>query len=268
MKNYICKTCGVQYESSAIPPERCIICEDERQYVGYSGQKWTTLTEIQAAHKNAFEEMEPGITSIITRPGFAIGQRAFLVQTNEGNVLWDCITLLDDETINEINKRGGISAIAISHPHYYSTIIEWSKAFGNAPIYIHKSDSEWVVRKNGSVKFWEGETFQIKKDATLIRCGGHFDGGAVMHWSEGADGKGVLFSGDIIQVVPDRRFVSFMYSYPNLIPLNEKSVNHIINSVDSFKFDRIYGAFQHRHILSNAKEAIKKSAERYINAIR
>ena len=123
MTHYICATCGVQYESSEIPPEKCIICEDERQYVGYSGQKWTTLQQIQAGHKNTFEEMEPGITSIITRPGFSIGQRAFLVQTSEGNILWDCITLLDDKTISEIKKRGGISAIAISHPHYYSTII-------------------------------------------------------------------------------------------------------------------------------------------------
>ena len=182
--------------------------------------------------------------------------------------MWDCITLLDEETISKINKLGGVSAIAISHPHYYSTIIEWSKAFGNVPVYIHKSDSEWVVRKNNSIKFWEGESFQLKKNSTLIRCGGHFDGGAVMYWDESTDGKGVLFSGDVIQVVPDRSFVSFMYSYPNLIPLNEEEINHIVKAVEPFEFESIYGAFQHRHILSNAKQAIKKSAERYINSIR
>jgi hypothetical protein len=42
----------------------------------------------------------------------------------------------------------------------------------------------------------------------------------MLHVPQVADGAGALFSGDIIQVVPDRRWVSFMYSYPNLIPLS------------------------------------------------
>ena len=41
----------------------------------------------------------------------------------------------------------------------------------------------------------------------------------MLHWPAGANGKGALLTGDIIQVVQDRRYVSFMRSYPNLIPL-------------------------------------------------
>ena len=46
----------------------------------------------------------------------------------------------------------------------------------------------------------------------------------MLHWAGGADGRGALLSGDIVQVVPDRRYVSFMYSYPNLIPLPAAAV--------------------------------------------
>lgn len=71
---------------------------------------------------NTLKEYEPGLTGIGTEPSFAIGERALLVQTDEGNILWDCITFLDDETIAEIQQRGGLQAIAISHPHFYTTV--------------------------------------------------------------------------------------------------------------------------------------------------
>ena len=31
---------------------------------------------------------------------FAIGQRAMLLQTESGNILWDMISLLDDDTVD------------------------------------------------------------------------------------------------------------------------------------------------------------------------
>src|SRR6266849_11193792 len=49
----------------------------------------------------------------------------------------------------------------------------------------------------------------------LVHCGGHFEGGTVLHWPGGANGKGALLTGDLITVVQDRRYVSFMRSYPN-----------------------------------------------------
>jgi hypothetical protein len=59
-----------------------------------------------------------------------------------------------------------------------------------------------------------------------------------------------------------------MYSYPNQIPLNKKKIDRIVNSVEPYAFDRIYGAFQNREILLNAKQAVKKSARRYLKAIK
>jgi len=122
MDNYICATCGTQQAPSAQPPAHCAICEDERQYIGWQGQRWTTLAAVSQDHHNRIQLEEPDLTGIGTEPAFAIGQRALLVQTPAGNVLWDCITLLDAATIDAVRALGGIRAIAISHPHYYASM--------------------------------------------------------------------------------------------------------------------------------------------------
>lgn len=266
MEPYICVTCGTQYPATAQPPAHCPICEDERQYIGHNGQQWTTLDALRQTHKNCLRTHEPQLTGIGTDPRFAIGQRALLVQTPAGNLLWDCITLLDEETIAQVKALGGIRAIAISHPHYYATMVAWSHVF-DAPIYLHEAECPWVMRPDPAIQFWTGETKTLWAEMTLIRCGGHFTGGQVLHWPAGADGKGVLLTGDIIQVVSDRRWVSFMYSYPNLIPLSAAKVQHIVDAVQPYAFDRIYGAWWDNIVQKGAKEAVAQSAARYIKML-
>jgi hypothetical protein len=266
MENYICVTCGTQFPAAEQPSSRCPICEDERQYIGHNGQQWTTLTALRQSHKNSIRLHEANLTGIGSDPRFAIAQRALLVQTPEGNLLWDCITLLDDETIAQVQALGGIRAIAISHPHYYSSMIEWSHAF-NVPIYLHEAEEAWVMRPDPAVEFWRGETKELWAGMTLIRCGGHFTGGQVLHWPAGANGKGALLTGDIIQVVADRRWVSFMYSYPNLIPLSAAKVTHIVDAVAPYAFDRIYGAWWETIVQEGAKDAVTNSAVRYIHML-
>jgi glyoxylase-like metal-dependent hydrolase (beta-lactamase superfamily II) len=180
------------------------------------------------------------------------------------SVLWDCVTLIDDATVSAIREFGGVSAIAISHPHYYSTMVEWSRALGGIPVLIHEADRAWVMRSGACVTFWAGETKEIGSQLTLIRCGGHFDGGQVMHSAAG----NALFTGDVIQVCPDRRWVSFMRSYPNYIPLPESSVRAIAGAVEPFEFDRLYGAWPKHEIVTGAKEAVRRSAERYVRALK
>lgn len=262
----ICETCGTQFVETTDPPAQCPICEDERQYVGWNGQRWTTLDALRREHRNVIAVEEPGLCSIVTVPKFAIGQRAFLVQTPAGNVLWDCLTLLDDDTVAAVRALGGIAAIAISHPHYYSCMVEWSRAF-DAPVYLHAADRQWVMRPDPAIVFWEGATHVVVPGVTLVHCGGHFAGGAVLHWADGADGWGVLLSGDIIQVVADRRYVTFMYSYPNLIPLPASAVRGIAAAVEPFAYDRLYNAFGGGMVSPDAKGAVARSATRYIAAI-
>jgi hypothetical protein len=269
MENFICVQCGTQFSETAKPPLYCPICEDERQFVRHTGQEWTTLNRLTTDHGNHFEEEAPRLLGIGTEPEFAIGQRALLVQSSAGNLLWDCITLLDNRTIAEVNARGGIRAIAISHPHYYTTMIEWAERF-DAQIFLHTGDREWVMRKSPRIQFWEGITLPLWDNLTLINCGGHFEGGTVLHWpasSRGRGSKGALLTGDIIQVAQDRRYVSFMRSYPNLIPLGATAINHILKTIEPFPFDQIYGAWWKANVLSNAKGAVQKSARRYLRWI-
>jgi hypothetical protein len=262
---YICRTCGVQYAPSDAPPEHCPICEDERQYVGWNGQQWTTLDELRGeGRRNVLEELEPGLLQLATRPPIAIGQRALIAQTSGGNVMWDCVSLVDDASVDELRSRGGLQAIAISHPHFYASMGGWSEAFGDCPIYIHTADAEWVQLKSPGLRLWEGETLEILPSVTLINTGGHFRGSAALHWSEGAGGRGLLLVGDSLTVVMDRRYLGFMYSYPNLIPLPGDAVRRIAASVRPFAFERIYGAWDGRTVSSAGKDAVERSAERYL----
>jgi len=266
MPAFICTTCGTQYPISDEPAPGCTICQEERQYVNPLGQNWTTLAVMRRTHFNAFRRHEPGLTGIGTVPGFAIAQRALLLRTGSGNVLWDCISFIDDATMEIVRALGGISAIAISHPHYYSSMIEWSYAFDGAPIFLHAADRRWVVRPDPVVSFWEGETREVTPGVTLIRCGGHFAGGTVLHWAEGSGGKGALLSGDIVQVGPDKK-VSFMRSYPDLIPLDASTVQHIADILEPWPFDPIYGAWWDRIIVTGGKQALAYSVRRYIDAV-
>ena len=266
MPNFICITCGTQFAETDAPPEHCLICEDERQYVNPDGQRWTTLEDLRKDHYNRIETLEPNLTGVGTEPQFAIGQRALLVQTDEGNLLWDCVSLLNEATVEALNELGGVQGVAISHPHFYSAAIEYARTF-RAPVHLHAADRGWVMRPGEEIEFWEGEQKDLFGGLTLLRLGGHFAGGAVLHWTQGAEGRGALLTGDIVQVVPDRRFVSFMYSYPNPIPLPAEEVRRIAQSVQPFAFDRIYGAWWNTVVWEGAKDAVQRSAERYIRAI-
>ncbi len=263
---FICVTCGAQYPPAAAPPDACAICADERQYVGHDGQRWTTLTELRAEHRADIREEEPGLTGIGSTPAFAIGQRALLVETADGNLLWDCLAPFDEEVVAAVRGRGGIEAIAISHPHYYTTMAEWSRAF-DAPIHLHAADREWVTRPDDSIRFWDGERLELPGGLTLLRLGGHFAGGTVLHWPAGAAGKGALLSGDIVQVVADRRWVTFMRSYPNLIPLPAAKVEAMTAALEPYDFDRLYGAWFGRVVDTDAHAAVRRSAVRYVGAV-
>jgi glyoxylase-like metal-dependent hydrolase (beta-lactamase superfamily II) len=259
---WVCCACGTQYPPSEEPPAECPICEDPRQYVPHdAGQRWVAWNEFLSGHKAVVRE-DNDILGIGCEPSFAIGQRALLVKSAAGNVLWDCITYLDDELAESVSGEGGIAAIAISHPHYYSAMVEWARAFG-CPIHLHRADERHVVRPDPMIHFWDGETHELGSGVTLIRCGGHFEGGQVLHWRDG----GALLSGDIVMVIPDRRYVSFMYSYPNLIPLPPSKVRHIADALAPFAFDRIYGAWWDRVVAAGGSEAVRRSADRYVRAV-
>ncbi|HVY21662.1 MAG TPA: MBL fold metallo-hydrolase [Bauldia sp.] len=267
MTRFICRQCGTQYADTEAPPPSCLICTDDRQYVRWTGQDWLTLADLQKSHTHKFTSEGEGVTGIAMEPNFAINQRPLLLESKAGNVLWECHTLLTDATIAEVNRRGGLSAIAISHPHYYSTMLEWSDAFGGVPIYIHANDRHWVMRRGPQIVHWTGATLRMNGEMTLVLCGGHFPGGQVLHWDAGEGGKGALFTGDIMMVAQTRRHVTFMHSFPNYMPLNASAVRGIASAVEPYAYDAVYGAWTGLNIKGGGKQAVAVSVERYIHAI-
>ena len=267
MHGFICTACGTQHPPSAGAPPHCTICDEERQFVPPRGQTWTTPDALAGGHFNAWRQHEPGLIGIGTQPSFAIGQRALLLSTPEGNILWDCISMLDAATIALIKGLGGLKAIAISHPHFYTTMVDWSRAFGGIPVHLHANDQRWIMRPDPAIDLWSGDTLELAPGITLIRGGGHFPGGTMLHWAAGAGGRGALLSSDIATVTTDRKYLSFMRSYPNLIPLSARQVTAIGAAVEPFAFETIYGHFFDRVIPSRAKPTLQASIERYVDAI-
>ena len=201
-----------------------------------------------------------------TFPSFAIGQRALLLRTLGGNILWDCISFLNDATVTIIAALGGLQAIACSHPHFIASAVEWSHAFNGVPVHVHARDRKYIPRLDAVINVWEADRLGLAEGMTLIRCGGHFPGSAVLHWAQGAGGQGVILSGDTLQVRPDKG-LTFMRSYPNLIPLTAATVQALAETLAGVPYDTIYGGWWDRVIAANAKQVMADSVAQYIRAV-
>jgi hypothetical protein len=259
----ICETCGTQYPDT---PSHCPVCEDERQYVGANGQTWTTHEALKATHTLRLED-EAGVLGIGLAPDFAINQRALYLPTDAGNILWECLSLVTDEAVEAQQARGGVDLIAISHPHFYSSMLAWSEALGNVPILLHEADRDWVRRPSPNIRFWHGDTHRLSGGVTLIRTGGHFPGSTALHWKDGPRAGGALFSGDTPQVASDRRHVGFMYSYPNYMPMRPDAVRDMQARLAGYAFEDVYGYTWGRNIIGGGRAAVDASFERYLSAI-
>lgn len=256
----ICATCAVEHDEPA--PEVCPICADERQYVRENGQKWLTLDGLMRdGQQTLLEENEAGLIGIMTEPKVGIGQTAQLVVTDEGSLLWDPVGYVDDSAVKAVLERGPVVAIAASHPHMFGVQIEWSHRLGGVPVLVADADRRWLGRSDPMIEYWSGSR-TIAKGLTLHQTGGHFPGSAVAEWAAGADGRGVLLTGDSVFPNPDRHSVAFMRSYPNHLPLSGAVALRIAAQLGELTFDRIYGNFNN-FISSGAKAILQDSAQRH-----
>ena len=264
---WTCRTCGVEQGRRAEPPERCAICEDERQYLPPGGQAWITLEDLTDGRRHlVVDQVEDGLWGLSVEPQVGIGQTALLARTSAGNLLWDVPGYLDADAVEQVSALGGVAAIVASHPHMYGLQLEWSAAFADAPVWVSAKDAGWLARRGPAIRTWE-ESFDVLPGIVLSQPGGHFPGSAVAHWSQTTDGAGVLLSGDTIAATPDQGWVSFMRSYPNKIPLSAAVVARIATAVADCPFERLYDNFAGT-VERGADVAVQRSAQRYIGWVR
>lgn len=297
----ICVTCGTQFDAPYTnPPKSCKICDDPRQFVPASGQAWSCLTKLKAqGFKNSWtqDKVNPKVFFIQSVPealpdglagvnlGLAsgvgaalkigIGQRAIFMETEHGNVLWDLVPFIDDKFVKEVEEKGGLKAIVISHPHFYNTHLDWAKAF-NCPVYLASDEQEWLCRTDdaGARKFIEGPvgaSQEIIPGVSAIKCGGHFPGSLVLNWASAK----ILTLADTIMTVPSglsfhesrqpgTNTYSFMWSYPNMIPLEPAALKGIWDAVQPFEFETTYGGFPGQDVRrKDAKKLVLESAQNW-----
>jgi glyoxylase-like metal-dependent hydrolase (beta-lactamase superfamily II) len=259
-------TCGTQYPPRAGARSACPICLDERQYVGWSGQRWIDSAELASTSEIRFEDCS-GVMTMFLEPSFAISQRAFLIPQDGGLLMWECLSAVTGAALERIAGMGGVKAIAISHPHFYASMNQWSAAMGGVPIYLHEADREWVQFETAAVRFWSGDRLALSDNLELVHLPGHFEGGAGLWWKDGPRPGGSLFPGDAIQVAMDRRFATFMYSYPNAIPLGRGALARLEAHAKRLRFEDVYGFSRGRQIIGDAKAKVDASFARYRAAL-
>lgn len=258
----ICTACGTQYPPGA-SPDICTICNDDRQYIPEAGQSWTSHEELLNTNSVRIRALNDRVYELEITPQFAIGQRALLILAPQGNILWDCIALLDKATAAFIQSKGGLKAIAFSHPHYYSNMNDWAETF-NCPVYIHQSDEQWIMHKGEHISCWSGEEKLLWDGMRIINIGGHFPGSCILHVPF-LSPEGAVFCGDTMYLSPNKKHLAVMYSYPNRVPLSLHEITRIKNRLEAIPFDTLYGFYSYQNLTEDVKQILKASMERYLS---
>ncbi|MEO7025591.1 MAG: hydrolase [Leifsonia sp.] len=258
MVDWLCATCAVEYPPGDEHPLGCPVCEDERQYVPLDGQRWTSLQELErAGERVVVAELERDLYALRSEPKVGIGQQTMLLRTDSGNLLWDPTGYVDEAVAQAVRELGGVAVIATSHPHMMGAQTSWSRMLGDPPVLVNEADRAWVQREDGCIRTWSGER-EVLPGVTLRTIGGHFPGSAIVHWN-----RGVVLAGDTVFPGPSGRWVTFMRSYPNDIPLSRAVVRKVADRVCERPFDRLYGNLGNS-VLEDARGAVLRSAARYI----
>jgi glyoxylase-like metal-dependent hydrolase (beta-lactamase superfamily II) len=259
-KQIICSTCGSYYPEDNLP-ELCPICTDERQYIPITGQSWTKTNDLHLKHSVKLNRLKDRLYEMEINPKFAIGQRALFILSEKGNVLWDCIPLLDELTVEFIKSKGGLKAIVFSHPHFYSNMNDWAETF-DCPVYIHQYDKEHVMVKGKHIQFWQGDEMVLWDGMKIILIGGHFAGSSILHVPFLSQ-KGTIICGDTLFLSPSKKHFSIVYSSPNRMPLPLDEMRRLKKRFDNIPFDAFYGYIGIQNLTENVKEILDISMNRY-----
>ncbi|WP_229672231.1 hydrolase [Citricoccus zhacaiensis] len=279
----LCATCGVEQADTAADsltdaltdalPAVCAICADDRQWVPADGQRWTTVGELRASGASTeVTELEPNLWAVRVSAGVGIGQHAKILVTGAGNLMVDVPAYIDRAAVDAVMGLGGLAGIIASHPHMYGAQSAWAEACGGTdgpvPVYISEPDAGWLARRPANTIVWSdsltplpGQSGLPGSPVTASQPGGHFPGSVVVHFT-GQDGAGVLLAGDTVGVARDRKWATFMRSFPNYLPLSGAVARRIAGHLDRYEYERLYDNFS-GVISSEASAVVHRSARRH-----
>ena len=174
-------------------PGVCVVRADERQWLPPGGQRWTTLADLAAAgHAFDVREVEPGLTGIGADPPVAIGQRSLLVATPGATSLGP--VGVHRRRRGDRGPGGGRAELRHRQP---PALLRRDRPVGGAfgaEILVLADDAGLAASRTRRLGPDLGRTPDVLPGVTLIQCGGHFPGSAVLHWADGADGRGALLT--------------------------------------------------------------------------
>ncbi|TXT07490.1 hypothetical protein VHUM_03210 [Vanrija humicola] len=276
----VCATCATQYPA---PRRDCTHAKlsgstDHPQARGATTSSATSRT--RASRSSRPSRSSPSLRRVSISPACVKLTPAFLLETFEGSFIWDCSAVLTPPLIAHLTHlRRPLKAMAISHPHFFSTSLTWARALG-VPLYINALDKEWYQRRESAgadeVVFWSG-TQRLSSTLTLIECGGHFPGSCVLHWDRAAEpltsdadarapDTGLLLVADTVMVQPTQKGITFMWSIPNAIPLHPTDVLHIQNVLREYDYDSVSSTWPDRWVRAGAARIFDESVETYLSA--
>ncbi|VXC02741.1 hydrolase [Citricoccus sp. K5] len=270
----LCATCGVEQDDARSDPltdglpAACAICADDRQWVPADGQRWTTVGGLRASGASTeVTELEPNLWAVRVSGGVGIGQHAKIVVTEAGNLMVDVPAYIDRAAVDAVMGLGGLAGIIASHPHMYGAQSAWAEACGGAngpaPVYISEPDAGWLARRPANTIVWSDSLTLLPglPAVTASQPGGHFPGSVVVHFT-GQDGAGVLLAGDTVGVSRDRKWATFMRSFPNYLPLSGAVARRIAAHLDQYDYERLYDNFS-GILSSDASAVVHRSARRH-----
>lgn len=261
----ICRNCGGENINAHVKVSlTCPICSDARQYPDPKQQKWLGANELNR-YSVQVDQLEEDIFRLQSSPRLGIGQSSYLLRNGESWLLWDPlpVVLSEDEAITTLGKDFRNLSIVASHPHMYGNQTRWAQEF-NGTVYLNENDYQWANLGAVQKRTWKG-SIQLEPSVVLHQLGGHFPGSSILIWTR-SNGEKWLFTSDTAQIRPNGRF-AFMWSYPNLLPLNEIEVRSMISRLPRTEAIKALDNFG-RVIDGDIDQHFKKSAVAHLDRLR
>ena len=265
MERFVCVTCGTQFpdadDAAAERARSATTRASTSRSRASSGRRSPSCAPTTATRSGD----EGALTGIGTEPHVRDRPARAARPARRANLLWDCVTLLDDATAAAVERRGGLAAIAISHPHYYSAMVEWAHRF-DCPVLPARGRPRvgHAARPRDRVLGGRDARPRRRADADPLRRPLRR-----RHRAAPARRGRAAVAATSSRSSPTARWVCFMYSYPNLIPLPEAAVQAMARRARAVRVRaRSTAPGGARSSRRDGAGIVRRSAERYARALR